>query len=411
MKCPGDYVSAEVGGAEKRDRAVTVSLVILCQGLQIPAFAAIGLFLPKIRADLGLSFTEAGSLSAAFTLMYALMQIPAGHWSDRFGPKRMIFIGLVGTGILTLAFGLVDAYWQALSNQAASGFFSALFFIPGMMYVASWFAPERRATAIGLYMAGFFMAGALLSIGGPFFVTGFGWRTLFVSLAAVGLVASLPYLRLAKEHSQAVAAEKVGLLEPFKLLRHPVMWILGLMQFIRLGVFLGLLFWLPTFLEEDRGQTLQLVGLVIALRWVLMAPSNFLGSHMADRLRNPPLVIGASFLMLAVTTLLFAGVKDIPLLILVIAINGMFVQAYVGPLFAVAIDTLGVRAAGLASGFSNFCASLGAFSFVYAFGALKDATGSFDISFYALAGCCFAGTLLALLLSRMRRMQTALRPV
>lgn len=60
-------------------------------------FAAIALFLPLIREDVDITFSQAGTLAAANTLVYALMQIPAGYLADRLGPKRLFIVGLLGT--------------------------------------------------------------------------------------------------------------------------------------------------------------------------------------------------------------------------------------------------------------------------------------------------------------------------
>jgi nitrate/nitrite transporter NarK len=48
----------------------------------------------------------------------------------------------------------------------------------------------------------------------------------------------------------------------------------------------------------------------------------------------------------------------------------------------------GARSAGLVSGFGNFFANLGGFTFVYVLGAIKDATGSFQSGFAALSVAC-----------------------
>ena len=80
------------------------------------------------------------------------MQIPAGYLTDRFGPKRVFFMGALGTTTFVLVFGLVSLYWQALINQAFSGFFRALLFSPGLVLLPGWFGSKRKATAIGLYM-------------------------------------------------------------------------------------------------------------------------------------------------------------------------------------------------------------------------------------------------------------------
>src|SRR4030042_5591487 len=124
--------------AIERDRITTVCLTILCQGFQALSIGGIALLLPIIRKDLGLSFTQGGSLAAAGTLVYALMQIPAGYPSDRFSPKRLFSIGILGSTILALTFGLVTNSWQALATQMLSGFFRGFLFTPGMALFTGW---------------------------------------------------------------------------------------------------------------------------------------------------------------------------------------------------------------------------------------------------------------------------------
>jgi sugar phosphate permease len=123
------------------------------------------------------------------------------------------------------------------------------------------------------------------------------------------------------------------------------------------------------------------------------------------RLGRPVLVIGVSLAVLAVTTFLIVQVNALALLVPVIAINGFFVQFYFGPLFAVPIQALGPKTAGLASGYGNFLANLGGFTFAYAMGAVRDATGSFSDVLYAMSSLCVVGVALSIALSRMNLRQ------
>ena len=113
--------------------------------------------------------------------------------------------------------------------------------------------------------------------------------------------------------------------------------------------------------------------------------------------------------MLAITIPLLIHVHNIGALLVVVAINSIFVQLYFGPLFAVGIERFGVEKAGLASGFGNFFANIGGFTFAYTIGVLKDETGSFAVGFYALAGLCVFGLVcvLGLALTPHDRIQTA----
>ena len=78
----------------------------------------IALFLPLIRTELGLSFTQAGMLAAASTVVYAAMQIPSGFLTDRVGARRLFVVGALGTTVLVVSFARLHHYGALLANQA-----------------------------------------------------------------------------------------------------------------------------------------------------------------------------------------------------------------------------------------------------------------------------------------------------
>ena len=386
-----------------RDRITTVSLTILCQSFQALSIGGIALLLPIIRKDLGLSFTQGGSLAAAGTLVYALMQIPAGYLADRFSPKRLFSIGILGSTILALTFGLVTNYWQALANQTLSGFFRALLFTPGMALLTGWFPSNRRATATGLYLIGGYSGSVIFNLVGPLLVAKFDWRFSFISIASLGIIAILFLLRFAKDAPTTGERQKVNMLEALHLFRYKIMWVCGGIQYIRFGVVQGITYWLPSLLINEKGLSLQLAGFITAIQVIFMSPSNILGGYVSDRLKNPILVIGVSLSVLGITTGLLITANNMILLVALILINAIFLQMYFGPLFSVPVEILGVRRAGISSGFSNFFANIGGFTTTYLLGALKDSTGVFKHGFFAISGACFVGLALTFILARMRR--------
>jgi nitrate/nitrite transporter NarK len=386
-----------------RDRITTVSLTILCQSFQALSIGGIALLLPVIRKDLGLSFTQGGSLAAAGTLVYALMQIPAGYLSDRFSPKRLFSIGILGSTILALTFGLVTNYWQALANQTLSGLFRALLFTPGMALLTGWFPSNRRATATGLYLIGGYSGSVIFNLVGPLLVARFDWRFSFISIASLGIIAILFLLRFGKDAPTTGERQKVNMLEALHLFRYQVMWVCGGIQYIRFGVVQGITYWLPSLLINEKGLSLQLAGFITAIQVIFLSPSNILGGYVSDRLKNPILVIGVSLSVLGMTTGLMITANNMILLVALILINAIFLQMYFGPLFSVPVEILGVRRAGISSGFSNFFANIGGFTTTYLLGVLKDSTGVFKHGFLAISGACFVGLALTFVLARMRR--------
>jgi nitrate/nitrite transporter NarK len=387
--------------SSRRDGAVTVTLVVFCQGFQALTLGAIALFLPLVREDLHISFAQAGMLSAVSTFTYALGQIPAGVLTDRFGPKRLFFIGILGSTLLALNFGTLQSYQAALANQFVSGVFRALLFAPGITLVASWFPPDRKATAMGVYVVGGVSGNVLLSLVGPWLASQYGWRPAFMLFAALGVCAAFVYLALGKEKPSG-PRQPVGMLDAFQLFRYPLMWVCAGIQFIRWGVATSFNFWLPSLLVADRGLSLQTAGFITALGAALTASSNAVGGYASDRLKNPPLVIGGSLAVLACTSVLLVYVQSVPALVLVIALNAVFLQFYFGALFYVPVEVLGQRFAGMSAGFSNMFANIGSLTFAYALGVVKDTSGAFAWGFLATGAMCAVGVALTVVLARMR---------
>ncbi|MSQ12896.1 MAG: MFS transporter [Dehalococcoidia bacterium] len=388
--------------AHASGRLRTVVLTIAAQAFHSLAFGSVGLFLPLIRKDLDISYTQAGVLSATSILVYAIMQVPAGFLADRYSPKRLFCTGLLGAMLFAITLGLVQNYWQAVVNQAFAGFFRSLLFIPGLTLVTRWFAPTRRATVMSVYSTGGFAGLVVLDLIGPLVAREVGWRVVFLTFPLVGVATAAALLRFGREPPRVAGQAQVTLRETAALFRMPFMWVTGSVQYIRLATVTGIQFWLPTLLVDERGLALTSVGLVIALRDFTTAASNPIGGYVSDRLRNPPLVIAFALAMLGITTGLLVAVNSLPVLILVITVNAMFVQFYFGALFQVPVEVLGPRTAGSTTGFNNLFANLGSFTFALLLGALKDATGSFAVGFGLVAAVCAVGLVFTAVLARMR---------
>ena len=386
----------------KHAAATTVSLVILSNTFNALCFGGIALFLPLIREDLHITFTQAGMLSVAATATYALGQIPAGFLTDRFGPKRLFFIGAFGSVAFMLQFGMVASYEHAVVNQLLAGVFRSFLFAPGLTLLQSWFPPERRATAMGLYIAGNFTGNIILSLVGPLMVASHTWRFPFTVFSLAGMGVAVLFFVFAKERASRASRDPIRLHDLLQLSRYRIVWLASALQIIRMGPVVGISFWLPSFLVADRGLTLQAAGLVTAMGAALSAPSNAIGGYVSDRINNPPLVIGGALTILACTTFLLTQVQSLPLL-LVIAVNSVFAQFYFGPLFLVPVEVLGQRTAGIVTGFCNLFANIGSVAFAYALGVIRDRTGSFAWGFGAICISCFIGVALSFALARVRR--------
>jgi sugar phosphate permease len=384
---------------ETRGTALNATLIVVAQSTQAIAVGAIALFLPLIRADLGLSFAQAGLLAAVATLSYALMQVPAGILSDRMSPKVLFGVGLIGTNALAIVFALSDSYSVMLVTQGVAGVFRALMFIPGMLLITRHFSEAKRATAMGLFVAGGFSSNIVVNLLGPILVGPLGWQWIIALSSMLGLVVTAAFWLLGddgppRDHGDSSRAATGW------VWRTRAWWLLGVIQFSRLSIVAGVGFWVPAFLIEERGFELAAAGLVVALSAAITAPANIGGGILSDRLQRPMLVIGVALGSLTVLLALIGVVTLSPVLVALILLTALVIQVYFGPLFAVPRTLFGPGLAGLSSGFGNFCANVGGFASVLLLGVLKDATGGFGVGFVVLAGLALVGFLAVLLLTK-----------
>ena len=86
---------------------------------------------------------------AGFTVLqlvvYALMQVPVGVLLDRYGPRRLLTIGLVLMSAGQLGFAFAGGYPLALFTRALVGLGDAMTFLSVLRLVAAWFPPARNA--------------------------------------------------------------------------------------------------------------------------------------------------------------------------------------------------------------------------------------------------------------------------
>ena len=97
---------------------VTLLLVMLSFGIIIPNLA-------YYAEDLHASESQVGWLMATFSLFQLVFSPLWGRFSDRFGRRPAILVGLVGNAFGLLLFGLADSLWMLFVARAVSGMLTA----------------------------------------------------------------------------------------------------------------------------------------------------------------------------------------------------------------------------------------------------------------------------------------------
>jgi MFS family permease len=151
-----------------------------------------------LRAQtVGLSVIGVMGMMLTFSLVYALVSIPAGALSDRVGRRRLLIGGWVLYTLVYLGFARAGAGWQVWLLMSVYGIYYGLTEGVAKAFVADLVPVDRRGTAYGLYnaiigLAAFpasMVAGILWQGVGKW--QGFGPAAPFLLGAALALIASL----------------------------------------------------------------------------------------------------------------------------------------------------------------------------------------------------------------------------
>ncbi len=142
---------------------------------------------PYIKKELNLSDTDLGLIFNAFTLSYALFEIPAGRWGDRFGSRRILtrivlwwsaFTALTGAGfgfgsllVIRFLFGAGEA--GALPNSAR--------------VLRQWFPDSVRGRAQGFVTTAMMFGGAIAPVTSQLLMNLVTWRWTFAIFALLGV--------------------------------------------------------------------------------------------------------------------------------------------------------------------------------------------------------------------------------
>ncbi|MEX2541775.1 MAG: MFS transporter [Trueperaceae bacterium] len=129
------------------------------------------LALPLLMAGRGFDLAQTGVVTALYPGIWAAGQLLFGAVSDRVGRRELIAFGLLlqGAGLLTL--GSVHDYRGALLSATLLGLGTGMAYPTLLAYVSDRAAPERRATALGIYRffrdGGYVLGAGILLFGVP----------------------------------------------------------------------------------------------------------------------------------------------------------------------------------------------------------------------------------------------------
>ncbi len=158
--------------------------------------------LPKIMASLGVGLDKAQWIITAYMLAMAVMLPTSGWLGDRFGFKKMYFLGLLLFTSGSMMCGLSVNENMLISSRVIQGLGAGIIQPLGLAIITREFPPSQRGIAIGFWGIA---AAASVSFGpllGGFIVDNFSWHLIFDINVPVGTLAMLFTIIIQSEYKE-----------------------------------------------------------------------------------------------------------------------------------------------------------------------------------------------------------------
>jgi len=353
--------------------------------------AAISLALAQIGRDFNLQAADLGIVISAFFLGYAVMQIPGGWLSDRFGSKYVIVISIAMWSVFTVMTSLAWSLASLIVIRLIFGIMEGAYPSASVKAVTELFDKPSRPKLSALLVSSNY-AGSMLAplIMAPLLIV-FGWRLAFEVIGFAGVAFAIVYFALVPNlRSVDGAGERPAPGAPptlaaakWELLKNPFLWQLLTVWFGLSCVNKGLDSWMPTYLLQQRGLDLKAVGILTPIPFMLATIATAIGGWVMTTFflnREKYLLIGSAALT---GVFLYAMYKSetIAALMFFQSLAYFFKSFVLATVVALPTRILPDDQIGTGIGMVNFGGQSAGFVAPLVMGFLVTGTGSFDAAF------------------------------
>ncbi|MFH9857907.1 MFS transporter [Streptomyces sp. NPDC017202] len=271
-----------------------LALAVGAFGIGTTEFVMMGL-LPDVADDLGISLPAAGHLVSAYALGVVIGAPLLAAATARMS-RRTVLISLMA---LFVAGNALSAFAPGNGSLLAARFLSGLphgaFFGVGAVVATNMVAPERKARSVSLMFLGLTVANIAGVPVATLMGQRLGWRTTFLGVSAIGLVA-MASLALLIPRDRA-AAPTTGLRGELAALRSLPVWLALGTTVAGFGALFSAYSYVTPMLTDTAGYADSSVTLLLALFGVGATIGNLLGGRLADHAMRPTLFGGLASLV------------------------------------------------------------------------------------------------------------------
>lgn len=351
----------------------------------------LGVLLPSISAELGLSPTQQGLLGSATFWGNLVLAIPLSWWVSKFRPKMLTFVTLLLGTALILFQGVAPVFAILFLGRLGFGI-TILAREPARAHlIRQWFAADEAVVVNGFanMLFGIVVGGGLVLTPILLDKVGNDWRAVLFVYAGIFSLLALVWMVLGKERpveSRPIPEEEPqgNLLK--STLKYRDIWIAGLGFAGATMSFSAFINFYPTLMLNEFQIPLRWSGGILALGIFMGGPSGLIVSYYVSRTGKRKRILQAFGLLMVLTYIGMTSTGSLPLLFLFNFLNGIawgfFPILYSVPFVLRNIKT---REVAIAISFLTFALSVGSILGSVVAGFLQEVTGNLQMALFILS--------------------------
>jgi ACS family hexuronate transporter-like MFS transporter len=250
---------------------------------------------PLITAQYHLSHTDLARILGAFQISYAATWLLGGIFLDAVGTRLGLALAVVFWSVVNILTGFATSVFGFASFRFLLGIGEGFNWPGASKTVAEWFPSQERSMAVAIFDSGSSVGGAVAALVIPLIALAFGWRSAFFFSGLLGFVWLLVWLRVyhpldrhprvtptevalirAGQDAPPISVER-GAQRWIKLARNRNVWGIVLGRALTDPIWWFYVFWLPQYLSDARGFSLQRIALFAWMPFIAADIGNFTG--------------------------------------------------------------------------------------------------------------------------------------
>jgi MFS family permease len=330
----------------------------------------------------------------------------AGWLIDRYGPRRLLLVGILMAGGALIGLGAISTlagfYFFYLFNALGYVFGGPL---PSQVLLSRWFT-AARGKAMGFAYLGIGIGGTVVPLLAVWLTSQFGWQRALQVLGVLMILCAWPLAWLVRDEPEGYAAEtaRVNAAQPFALgtlLRTPAFYLLLVGSMCSIGAVGGTMQNLKLYLSLDQGYTQGEVARVLSLVLLGSITGRLLMGWLADRWpKKHVMLLIYTIVAATIPLLLFAHSWTVLYLFALLFGIGLGGDYMIIPLMAA--ELFGVRRLGRVMGFVLTADGVAEALMPMLVATIRDRAGSYHPGFLLLMVLAAIGAVAVALLPRTR---------